>query len=540
MKKNKYDKNLVQYIDTRFFNKKTNKIERRPPKKKVKNKQNNNVFDISNGLEDKIKTISELDLPGKKDDKFPDMSASSRHQFLEFIKPYIKSDVLPPQIDKYLCDKPKKISARSAIRIRKLKSYLNTCHNPLDDYDNDTKMCLRTLTVSEIHPQKFIMLSNKVIYDIELLISYVVNRYHEKETYNLDPEYQIHPIWESDADVAKILSHGLIKKPGKLASHHYLYEKATYLENVDIFKKIIHEDNVNQVYFGLFEKYPHFLIQLNSIGAIFHIEQPTSYFNPDSIVFKDIKGLDDNNHNIIIERLMDIIRLEHMDYLTNSEIKDVATLQHKIYTIVTEYEYLVFSQIVEELGIVLTNSQLKAIINNVARMMAFSINFNEGSQAKIKFGNYINQMDNKNKKIAMELVNNILSSQECIHRQGSQLRCLFTQWWFKYLGHLGISQLDIISKYIPITYREKKNELDGTNDGTNDSTSDSINDNLIMASNRLLGSFSEKNNGYHLVICPNHKVPCWYYKMGEIDRWDGINLNNFSFCCRLCFSPYDK
>lgn len=430
---------------------------------------------------------------------------------LKYIKQYVKQNSIPDNYIMYYCEHNQN-NFVSNIKIRKTKKSITMAKNP-------NKLSLSMLEIDDIHPNKFIMLGNGVCHDIELLVNYVVGRYHEKENYNLDPEFQLDPIWKSKDDIKKILEHGLIKNPSKLKSKEYLYGKKSYVENTKLFKKIIYENDINKMFFNLFDTYPDFLISLNRLGTIFHIEQPTSYFNLDNIHFKDIKGVNENKMNSLIEKLVDLIKSDYMKELTDVEIKDIGTLNQKINKIITTYEYAFFSQIMEDIGLEVTHKQLCGIIENISHMMAFQINFYEGSQAKIKFIKYINSMDPQNRNVAFSLVKDIISSNDCIHRQGSRIRGIFIQWWFRYLKHYGISELDIASKYIPLTYDKKIN-------------------NKTLINSKLLDKYSEDTHGYHLVQCPDRNKPCWYYKMGGIGKWDGINLNTFCFCCRLNQAPY--
>ena len=109
------------------------------------------------------------------------------------------------------------------------------------------------------------------------------------------------------------------------------------------------------------------------------------------------------------------------------------------------------------------------------------------------------------------------------------MRGLFIQWWFKYFKYYGISSLETASKHIPITYGAMFDETITNETCTNKKT---------IITSKLLGKYNENINGYNIVNCPNKDKPCWYYKMGDIEKWDGINLNNFCFCCRLNSSPY--
>ncbi len=208
-----------------------------------------------------------------------------------------------------------------------------------------------------------------------------------------------------------------------------------------------------------------------------------------------------------------------MNKLTNVEIKDINSLIAKINNIITEYEYAYFSHLMEDLDLELTNTQLQLIIQNISYMLAFHINFNEGSKAKIRFTNYINEMDSYNKNLALSLINDILISDDCIHRQGNKLRYVFIKWWYRYLNYHGINNMEISQKYIPVTYGAK------------------INKESIISS-PLFEKYNEKTHGYFPCICPHKKNSALYYKMGNISKWDGINLNTYSFCCRLNSSPY--
>ena len=448
-----------------------------------------------------------------------DVMEKKKKQIINYLKPYIKNVNLSSDFNMKNTDTVN--TGVSKIKIRKTKSSVNKATNPHAQSEEgfNIKYCLGTIAIKDIHPSKFIMLANDTCYDIELLVNYTVGRYQSKENYNLEPEYQVDPIWHGKVDADKILAHPLIKQPGKLSSTEYLYGKNIYCDNVKIFKEIIHEYDINKPYFDLFDKYPQFLIGMNRLGTIFHVEQPTSYFNLDNITFKEIKGVNDENINEITDSLINIIKTDYMNELVEVEIKDMSTLISKIHTIITQYEYAYFSQLMNDLKIEITESQLGKIIENIAQMLAFHINFNEGSQGKMRFINYINTMDENNKNLALSLVNEILTSDDCVHRQGNKLRYVFIKWWYKYLNYYGISNKDISKKYVPVTYGKE------------------INIKSVVKS-PLLEKYNEKTHGYFPVKCPSRKNPAMYYKMGNIGKWDGINLNNFTFCCRLNDSPY--
>lgn len=442
-----------------------------------------------------------------------------KKKVFKYLKDYYKEVTLPSEFA--IKNNDSFHSGTSKIKIRKTSKSIEKATNPysISEEGESIKYCLETIALKDIHPSKFIMLANGVCYDIELLVNYTINRYQSKENYNLEPQFQSDPIWSSKADIDKILNHSLIKNPKKLSPIDYLYGKKMYSDNVKIFKDIINEYDINKPYFNLFDKYPQFLIGMNRLGTIFHIEQPTSYFNLDNISFKDVDGLEDNDINAITDKLINIIKLEHMDKLTQVEIRDLSSLVSKIHNIITQYEYAYFIQLMEDLDIVLTDDQLNKIIQNIGHMLAFHINFNEGSQAKINYINYINKMDSHNKKLALSLVNEILTSDDCIHRQGNKLRYVFIKWWYKYLNHYNINNTEISKKYVPVTY------------GTD------LNTKSVIKS-PLLEKYNEDTHGYFPVKCPHRKTPSMYYKMGNICKWDGINLNTFTFCCRLNDAPY--
>lgn len=468
----------------------------------------------------KIKVIKKIIIPNPKSSvSSADVMEKKKKQILNYLRPYMKKVNLPPDFTMKNTDTV--TTGVSKIKIRKTKRSVEKATNPhaLSEEGFNIKHCLGTIAIKDIHPSKFIMLANGTCYDIELLVNYTVGRYQSKENYNLEPEFQVDPIWHGKADADKILSHPLIKSPGKLTPIQYLYGKKIYCDNVKIFKEIIHEYDINKPYFDLFDEYPQFLIGMNRLGTIFHVEQPTSYFNLDNITFKEIKGVDDQNINEITDRLINIIKADYISELVEVEIKDMSTLVSKIHTIITDYEYAYFIQLMNDLDIEISNSQLNKIIENIAQMLAFHINFNEGSQGKMRFINYINTMDETNKNLALSLVNEILTSDDCVHRQGNKLRYVFIKWWYKYLNYYGISNMDISKKYVPVTYGKQIN-------------------NKSVVKSPLLEKYHEKTHGYFPVKCPSRKNPAMYYKMGNIGKWDGINLNNFTFCCRLNDAPY--
>lgn len=483
--------------------------------------QNGNKKYINCNKNNKL-NLNDINLTNKTGINKNDKSIKKRtnHNIIfKYLKSFVKNVNIPADFE--LNDVSDSSSVISKIKIRKTNKSLNIATNPYSESEEgeSVKFCLNTIPLYEIHPQKFIMLENGVCYDIELLVSYIINRYQSQENYNLDPEFQKDPVWKNNADVNKILNHVLIKNPDKLPSNCYMYGKGTYCDNVDIFREIIHEHNINKPYFKLFDKYPQFLISINRLGAIFHIEQPTSYFNLDTIMFKEIKGLNDNNITVITDKLINIIKMEHMDKLTNIEFKNIDELVSNIHEIIVQYEYAYFSHLMENLNLVLTNNQLDQLIKNIAYMLAFQINFNEGSQAKIRFINYINDMDEENKNLALTLVNDILTSDDCIHRQGNRLRYIFIKWWYRYLNYHGIDNMEISKNYIPITYGSEINKK-------------------CIISSPLLEKYNETTHGYFPVKCPCKNNPALYYKMGNISKWDGINLNTYTFCCRLNDAPY--
>ena len=463
-------------------------------------------------LKDSIKVIGKIKFT-KKDNKLVKLSNNSschaikKQKLLHFLVDKIKSCPIPSGTKEI---KPLSYLLKSNIRIRKMKTLLQKANNP-------DKWCLHTVPLDEIHYNKFIMLANNYCYDIELLINYIVIRYQERENYNLDPETQETPIWESEADKQKIKNHPLILSPGKLDEKHYFYGKKSYLQNLEIFRNILNESDINRDYFNLFDTYPGFLLELNRLATIFHSEQPTSHFNLDNIVFKEVHGISDTILNIITDNMIDLLMLEHQNTLTLNEFDNLRGLTNVVSQIIQEEEYIYFSQLLESLQIVLNQQQLDNIIVNISQMIAFRINFNQASQSKMVFINYINKMKKKHKKLVLTLLSDILMSEDCIHRQGSRLKSIFVQWWFKYLSYYGFSHQYIMSQMIPITFQSShKYNINGY----------------------ILDTFSEDTNGYQLIRCPKKKKICWYYKMGNVNRWDGIELLNFTFCCRLMNNPY--
>jgi hypothetical protein len=469
---------------------------------------NGNIEQLLNSVtEDKDKSID-----GSND------FVSTKDNVLKTIKKYSQKAKLPLNFNfKEDIHKTKD----THIKIRKTKQSLEKACNPIMENEEGIpkKFCLGTLPIEDIHPSKFIMLNNKTCYDIELIVNYVANQYNIKENYNIEPEYCKDPIWYNKNDVNKILNHTLIKNPGKLSNNCYLYSKNMYVKNTVLFKNIIHEYDINKQYFNLFDKYPQFLIGLNRLGTIFHIEQPTSYFNLDTIKFQEIKGVADDKVNIITDKLVNILKISHYNKLTHKDIKDLNELINRINEIINENEYAYFSNLVHDLNIELTHKQLQSIINNIAQMIAFQLNFHEGTKAKMTFINYINNMDNYNKKIALSLVNGIIHSDNCIHLQGNKLRYIFVKWWFKYLNYYGIKSEEVCESYVPLTYGKKLN-------------------NMSIIKSSLLEKYSETTHGYHPSMCPTKSNACFHYKMGSVSKWDGINLKSFTFCCRQSNAPF--
>jgi len=445
--------------------------------------------------------------------------ARNKSNIIKFLKKYSHTVTLPSNF--ILKEDSPKIGV-SNIKTRKTPTSLSNAYNPTMEDENGivNKFCLGTIPIDEIHPSKFIKLNNGVCYDIELIVNYVANQYNIGDNYNIEPEFCKDPIWHNDNDIKKILNHPLIKNPSKLPNNDYLYGKNNYVMNTVVFKKIINEYNIDNEYFNMFNKYPQFLTSINRIGTIFHIEQPTSHFNLDNIKFEEINGVDDDKVNTITDKLVSILKIEYNDKLNNSDIKDLESLIKKINEIINEYEYIYFSNLIQDLGIELTQKQLQGIIKNIAQMIAFQLNFHEGTKAKINFINYINNMDNDNKKLALSMINGIINSDDCIHRQGNKLRYVFIKWWFKYLNYCGIDNQNICKNYVPTTYGKTLNKIS-----------------IINSS--LLEKYSEDTHGYHPSMCTNKNSACFHYKMGSIQKWDGINLKSFTFCCRLDNSPFN-
>ena len=475
-----------------------------------KKKETRNMEHLLNSVTENINKNVSID--GSSD------FAERKNNVLKIIEKYSQQATLPSDFN-FKEDILK--TNNTKIKIRKTKNSLEKACNPIMENEEGIpkKFCLGTLPIDEIHPNKFIMLNNKTCYDIELIVNYVANQYNIKENYNIEPEYCKDPIWYNKNDINKILNHPLIKNPGKLSNNCYLYGKSKYVLNTTLFKKIIHEYDINKEYFNLFDKYPQFLIGLNRLGTIFHIEQPTSHFNLDNIKFEEITGVTDDKVNTITDKLVNILKMVHHDKLINSDIKDLDGLINKINEIINENEYVYFSDLVHDLNIELTHKQLQSIIKNIAKMIAFQLNFHEGTKAKMTFIDYINNMDNKNKNIALSLVNGIIHSDDCIHLQGNKLRYIFVKWWFKYLNYYGIKSEDICKKYVPMTYGKTLNHIS-----------------IVQSS--LLEKYSEVTHGYHPSMCPKKGNLCFHYKMGSISKWDGINLKSFTFCCRLDNAPF--
>jgi hypothetical protein len=421
----------------------------------------------------------------------------------------------------------KKVRNVSLIKIRRTAKSLIDAKNPID-ISSKSKMCLSTVLLSDIHATKFIMLDNKMCYDIELLITHVVALFKNGANYNIDPETNSDSIWNSQVDIVKIEGHSLIKNPNKLSEKDYFYGKSNFVENVKLFKTLIRAYDINKKYFDLFDKYPGFLLNLNRLGTIFHNEQPTSYFDLDKITTTEIKSINDDKLNRLMDLLINNVINKHSEIFSRDEIKDVNSFKSLIYDVIMVSECEMFHTILKDLNIVLTNTDLHNLIDNIAKLLAIQLNFRESSHAKLRFMEFINKLPDEHNKSANELINTIFEANDCIHRQGNRIRYIFVEWWFKYLKYYGIDADTIAHNYIPVTY----------NDGTPNMDKDKNDDDLFFINSKILDEFKESENGYHLVMCPSKKVPCWYYKMGKINRWDGINLGNYMFCCRLNTSPY--
>jgi hypothetical protein len=220
-----------------------------------------------------------------------------------------------------------------------------------------------------------------------------------------------------------------------------------------------------------------------------------------------------------MESMMNLIKTEYIHKFNDDVLKGLDTITQTVNDIITSYEYEYFSNLLQDMNIVLTQSQLNKLIANISYLVAFQFNFNESSQAKFTLINYINNLQGDDKKYAKNLISSILNSNECIHRQGSITRALFIKWWFKYLASYGYDYKTIATEFIPITYGKIPNKT-------------------RLIESKLLHNFNEHVNGYHITKCPVSTDPSWYYKMGGIDKWDGINLINYTFSPRLDKSPY--
>lgn len=444
------------------------------------------------------------------------VTIDSRHKPLDKLSQFVKKSN-----STFTTNLNKKVKNVSVIKIRKTTKSITDAKNP-------SKMCLNSILLSDINVSKFIMLENRMCYDIELLVTHVVTLFKNGKNYNIDPETNLDSIWNSQVDIVKIENHALVKNPSKLAETEYLYGKDNFVENVKLFKTLIRAYDVNKKYFDLFDKYPAFLLNLNRLGTIFHNEQPTSYFDLDKITSNDIKSISDDKLNKLMDVLINEVINKHSDVFSRDEVKDVNSFKTLIYDVIMINEYEQFHSILEDLSIVLSNTDLHNLIDNIAKLLAIQLNFKESSHAKLKFMEYINKLPEEHQKTANELINTIFETNDCIHRQGNRIRYIFVEWWFKYLKYYGIDTDTIAHDYIPVTYNDATPQLD-KNKNDND---------LFFINSKILDEFKENENGYHLVMCPSKKVPCWYYKMGKINRWDGINLNNYMFCCRLNASPY--
>lgn len=130
-----------------------------------------------------------------------------------------------------------------------------------------------------------------------------------------------------------------------------------------------------------------------------HIEQPTSFFDLDNIVFNDIENIDDQKQNCIMESMMILIKTDYKNKFTNEVLKELDTIIDEVKLIITCNEYEYFNHVLTELNIILTDDQLNKIMENIAYLIAFQFNFNESSQAKMVLINYINNLDNNDKKM---------------------------------------------------------------------------------------------------------------------------------------------
>jgi len=530
-------------------NKQKNKQKNNPKKNKQKNKQinlininhNNNYIEglteesiISHSSTKKITTINTVS---------SDVASSIRSNnnfFKDILSKYTKHTSLNEssynklirQFNKYSKVKTKKVSN---IRIRKTNKAIELSKNPKSK-DKNGKLVPHTMKfipVETIDKNKFIMLANKMAYDIELLIMYICEKHKSGQYYNIDPETNRNKIFNNDIDIKKFMNHTLFKKPNLLEEDKYFYGKQNYIDNIKTFKIII-SNFKDECYFKLFDKYPMLLLDINRLGTIFHTEQPYSFFDFDKLKFEEIQNVDDFKLDLLVKDCLNLLKSKYSNKfygkndIQTTELTDIVT---DIFTLT--YRDFFQSKIIEY-GIILPEIDRLKLMVNISYLWGVFLNFRESNTNKKIFIEYIHTLPSEDRILIEELLNPIFNSNECIHYLGNHMKILFVKWWFKYLEYYGYEPYEISHKFIPITY----DSINTVNNGVQSKSKKNIYKNSIIQSN-ILKQGNEKRQGYGLVLSSTkYKNPSWYYQMGKTKNWDGIDLILKKFNHRKHSKPF--
>lgn len=364
-------------------------------------------------------------------------------------------------------------------------------------------------TYDSIDKNKFIMLKNRKCYDIEVLLNHIIKSYQKNKPRNdpgnIDPETN-DKIWENKDDIRIILKHPLIKDQSIINDKDWAYTKKTFVKNVKTFKtKVVKNKLLDKMYLKMFDEHIDLLLNINRLGTIFHTDQPSNYFDPAKIVFKDLGDLDNTKIDEITKKLIDVINTQFKRELNNIEKPE--RLRHEIIDIFTDhYGSKIYDDITKDFEH--SFEDRINILENVSYMYGLSLNFKESIKAKEDFHKYTTTFNEKERKLIKKLIGKQLNSNGCIHGIGLTLKGIFMKYWFMYLESKGMTKYDISLYKIPKTY------------------GDELNEKMVIKSSLLKGdSYAEEERGYSFTYTGS--TPYWVSKMGKTYTFDGISLVDY-------------
>lgn len=387
-----------------------------------------------------------------------------------------------------------------------------TCKNKEENIKGrEDKMYFYIDTYANIHKDKFIMLKNGNCFDVEVLMNHIICAFEEKTPFsdpgNIDPENS-DKIWHNITDLKRFLAHRLIQKPNILPDTEWQYTKKKFIDNCKTFRsKVVKNKIWDMKYLELFEKNIQLLLEINRLAFVFHTDQPTNYFDPEKIKFKDLGDLDNTKIDIIYNELMEILNIHYKRDLNHIQHPD--KLRHEIIDIFTSEGSNHYDALTKDLNH--TFDQKIDILENLSYMYGLSQNFKESINAKEVFLKHMTTFPKNERKLIYRLLKHIIKSNECIHLLGNRLKKVFIKYWFLFLENKGINQKMIATRYIPKMYGKE------------------LNDRSIVKS-ELLKDGIEDIYGYYYTVTNN--TPYWVNKMGKSGTWDGISLKDFDTITR--------